>query len=403
MTLKTKKTLQHIAAVAVVLLMLCLVFIAPVSADTQVSDEADAVSDATTDEITPTSLIPGKDVEGAVVWKQNDDKYKLEILAPGEYSLTAGFTASQIVISSNDVVLNGNNHQIIIVDDFGQFKVSYPDETGDGVVLTNLNITAGPHYKVHGLVHIEDKTVLQNSVIDYSADSYNDELQLSVIYVVNENATGTQITGNTIKLPDKYGDSAASNQRGVCIDGVDNVVVTKNTFVLGKAYNTESGTPVENHAIHVKGIKKTFTNGYIISENAIFATSAEASNIGVSITPISGSEPDFVISNNEFISETNVKYTAIIESVVSKYGAGTINLELKDNTISSVDSLIYIASTTPHVANHTITGVITNNEGTIGTVLTVHPDYTGSINAPKIVTGGALIQRTPTTTFSSES
>ena len=45
MTMKTKKTLQHIAAVAVVLLTLCLVFAAPVSA-TEVSTKTVTVNTA---------------------------------------------------------------------------------------------------------------------------------------------------------------------------------------------------------------------------------------------------------------------------------------------------------------------------------------------------------------------
>ena len=85
-------TTYRFATVVAVLMAFCLVFVMPVGA-------VDIAPSTTTD---------------GVIWTESSGKYILEITTPGEYNLTTGFTASQIVISTNDVLFKGNNHQITL-------------------------------------------------------------------------------------------------------------------------------------------------------------------------------------------------------------------------------------------------------------------------------------------------
>ena len=352
--MKKQKTLNRFAAVAAVLLTLCLVFAAPVSAEA-------------------VDITPGQNVENAVEWALSGDKYSLEIKQSGEYNLTKGFTASTIRITSSNVALNGNNHLISVSGNIGKIVVG-KDSTGkvldiSNVELININLksTAHPKATADGLIEIYGQTTVRGCTIDSSECVDIGSAVLASIWVTGDSAVNTKILGNTIKLPSKEGDGAKNVIAGIRINSVyGHCTVNDNEFVLGKSSGIAT-TPSNVYAVQIQNAKDTSIVEF--SGNSIYATQSLVKNKGVAITAANATTPTIKITENKFyVKDSADKYDGILEMVISTYNVdepvATINIELKDNeVVAPVESLMIVSGNLAQKPlAYTLKGVVENNK-----------------------------------------
>ena len=187
MTMKTKKTLQHIAAVAVVLLTLCLVFAAPVSADV-ITVSYDSMKSATDN---------GKTFHNAVKGAVTGDTI---VLPEGEYYLTNGDTCRITTDKTLTIVGAGAGKTIITGERYGLVIDNTNPESESVITLKNFTLRAPGsvlYIKSYANVSVED--------------------------VVVDNQDTNAILLDSASINYGLGDAASSN--------VDTVVTVKNVLI----------------------------------------------------------------------------------------------------------------------------------------------------------------------------
>ena len=339
-------------------------------------------------------LIPGINQDGVAWTVSSGDVYALTISAPGEYSLTEGFTASTIKITSSNVALNGNNHLISVNGNSGKIVVG-KDLDGkvldiSNVELININLksTAHPKATADGLIEIYGQTTVRGCTIDSSECVDIGSAVLASIWVTGANADGTQIIGNTIELPSKEGNGAKNVIAGIRINAVPGkCIVENNNFVFGKSVDTATNTLGNVYAVQIQ--TATAETDVEISENTIKATTNDALNNGVYISISIGSkQPSLKVYQNQFNAESGVTYGKILDisnpcrsttnPQATPENAAGLELELKSNTISSTDCLlnihsIYSDKDAPWLTLFDVSGVVEDNTGVINTGISVDP------------------------------
>ena len=343
-------------------------------------------------------LIPGINQDG-VAWTKSGDVYALTISAPGEYSLTEGFSASTIKITSSNVVLNGNNHLISVNGNSGKIVVG-KDLDISNVELININLksTAHPKATADGLIEIYGQTTVRGCTIDSSECVDIGSAVLASIWVTGANADETQIIGNTIKLPSKGGNGAKDAIAGIRINAVPGkCIVENNNFVFGKSVDTATNTLGNVYAVQIQ--MATAETDVEISENTIKATTNDALNNGVYISiGVKSKEPTLTISENKFNADSGVMYQKILDisnpcrasEPATEEHSVVLNLELKGNTISSTNSLMSILhfSSEEHLNTlFDIVGVVEDNTGDIKTGLYIDPvlEEFNKLNLEKLI------------------
>ena len=159
MTMKTKKTLQYIAAVAVVLLTLCLVFVAPVSAEEVTVTVTD---DATTN---------GNNFFNAV---QNANDGDTIIVPAGEYTVRDGQTSRLTTDKSLIIVGAGIGNTIFIGEKYGLVIDNIVPNSNSKIILKNLTIqtshswASALYVKSYANVEVEDVKLITTSHNDYA-------------------------------------------------------------------------------------------------------------------------------------------------------------------------------------------------------------------------------------------
>ena len=131
MTMKKQKTLQHIAAVAVVLLALCLVFMAPVSADDSIT--VYTWKDLTTNLSSGGTVVLGQNIE--VIWEATTPE-SLEVTTDATLDLN-GYS-----ISVSYRLTNPTSYEVIGVKG-GNFIIM--DSGTNGRISLNCDATIDPY------------------------------------------------------------------------------------------------------------------------------------------------------------------------------------------------------------------------------------------------------------------
>ena len=184
MTMKTKKTLQHIAAVAVVLLTLCLVFAAPVSADaatvTVNGEAAASLQDALDSVKSDNTIIVLSVGEVAGTTYTYDGDYSITIQGQGEETrLVGNLTIGKAISATNPEVPEAVKEATITVENisFGEYYLSVVG------------------YKT---VNVLDNIFASTSFPTIGANKYG---AISVWWTANKSIKGSVvIDGNTISV-----------------------------------------------------------------------------------------------------------------------------------------------------------------------------------------------------------
>ena len=275
MTMKTKKTLQHIAAVAVVLLMLCLVFAAPVSADPQVyGGVAYVVPDGVIDENNYTTLADALESDASTI-----------ILKAGHhYSTLAQQNGNAIVISRSDIVIKGEDKSSTIY----HTNVKEDATQSVGFAIGGVNVT------------FEDFTI----IVDTNQYSGN-----AIINAYGDNFVMDRCIVNVTQDAMYVFDT----------DGDDKITIRDSTFI-------NSGSSV----------MWTVYSGYYASEHTKLLTFTGNTITGKFMCGLDQITGNYVINGNIFNIENPDDLANGVGVIVTPNElASDTNQEIKDNTFAS--------------------------------------------------------------------
>jgi len=180
--MKTKKTLQHIAAVAVVLLTLCLVFMMPVG----------AVNVATYEELA--QALSGTD---KTVTLNADIQLDTKITVPDSFTIDLNGKTLTIAVENsyyNDVTIE-NGNIILVADDVHVCDGYFLVNEGKTLTLTDVKIS-GNNFKTYAVFHL--KTGAAITLTDCDINLNNNQYEKVYIIYAGEGTAQADISSSDI-------------------------------------------------------------------------------------------------------------------------------------------------------------------------------------------------------------
>ena len=315
MTMKTKKTLQNIAAVAVVLLALCLVFMAPVGATDPVISGNVITVDTT-------------NVQDVLDGKYGDLTGKTLLLTSGDYDTLILARATNYTGSNTVYNCSTHNNETTNAEDF----VAHLDEEGwhttpkytttfSGVTIKaadEATVTVAGVMTTSGHAYGDVYDYVRNIDYDTGSAYYNTIYMYNIVFEgitfdgkidINTSDADTVYDGVTFRdCSFTTGSTASSNGAAIRYYNEANNGLVKNIVVEGCSFeNCYQGI----YTAHVNGIRVTDCTFNTTGHNAIAIQDGSVCNHG-----------DVIITDNLF---KNINDRAIRFNAVGEGTAITIN------------------------------------------------------------------------------
>ena len=274
MTMKTKKTLQHIAAVAVVLITLCLVFAAPVSAE-------DVTATVSTNEEFKVNVT--QDAETIVI-NLNADVVIYDTAAWNTNALGGDNTKT--------ITINGNGHTLTFHQTNSDWSHVVTENESAVLILNNVNITNsgynnGP-WNRHDIVF--NCSVEMNHVFSDKALAFKKNATLTDVVISDVHPESSQTYAIWIQ----------PNGQTISLDGCEIVTdrAEEGGIVINDQYVISTQSPV---MLNVKDTKFT-----IPQSKAQFTMSWEVHGAAIIVESGTASSPIAAVINLENVDITNV-------------------------------------------------------------------------------------------------